>query len=76
VLTELVVGRNYAAALLFITPLALMMGQLVHTAPPGPLVRDRLLETVLGALVGAVVLLLVPDRLRPRGPARPGGGGS
>jgi hypothetical protein len=65
VLTELVVGRNYAVALLFITPLALMMGQLVHAAPPGPLLRDRLLETVLGALVGAVVLLLVPDRLRP-----------
>jgi len=65
VLTELVVGRNYAVALLFITPLALMMGQLVHAAPPGPLLRDRLLETVLGALVGAVVLLLVPDRLQP-----------
>jgi uncharacterized membrane protein YccC len=62
VLTELVVGRNYAVALLFITPLALMMGQLVHAAPPGPLLRDRLLETVLGVLVGAVVLLLVPDR--------------
>jgi uncharacterized membrane protein YccC len=64
VLTELVVGRNYAVALLFITPLALMMGQLVHTAPAGPLLRDRLFETVLGALVGALVLLLVPDRLR------------
>jgi len=38
------------------------MGQLVHAAPPGPLLRDRLLETVLGVLVGAVVLLLVPDR--------------
>ena len=34
-LTELVVGRNYAVALLFITPLALMMGQLVHTSPGG-----------------------------------------
>jgi len=64
VLTELVVGRNYAVALLFITPLALMMGQLAHAAPTGPLLRDRLLETVLGAGVGAVVLLLIPDRLR------------
>lgn len=64
VLTELVVGRNYAVALLFITPLALMMGQLAHAAPTGPLLRDRLLETVLGAVVGAVVLLLIPDRLR------------
>jgi hypothetical protein len=75
VLTELVVGRNYAVALLFITPLALMMGQLVHPVPVGPLLRDRLLETVLGAVVGALVLLLVPDRgdtseVRPR--PRPG----
>ncbi|NUR15695.1 MAG: FUSC family protein [Dermatophilaceae bacterium] len=62
VLTELVVGRNYGVALLFITPLALMMGQLAHAAPVGPLLRDRLFETVLGALVGAVVLLLTPDR--------------
>ncbi|GAB3875093.1 FUSC family protein [Terrabacter terrigena] len=64
VLTELVVGRNYAVALLFITPLALMMGQLAHAAPVGPLLRDRLFETVLGALVGAVLLLLTPDRRR------------
>lgn len=62
VLTELVVGRNYGVALLFITPLALMMGQLAHAAPVGSLLRDRLFETVLGALVGAVVLLLTPDR--------------
>ncbi|MGO4597668.1 FUSC family protein [Terrabacter sp. 2RAF25] len=66
VLTELVVGRNYAVALLFITPLALMMGQLAHAAPVGPLLRDRLFETVLGALIGAAVLLLTPDRARQR----------
>ena len=54
-----------------------MMGQLVHAAPPGPLLRDRLLETVLGALVGAVVLLLVPDSSRTgRGWSPRRGGGS
>jgi hypothetical protein len=58
VVTELFVGRNYAIALLFITPLALLMGQLAHPSPIGPLLRDRLLETVLGAVVGAVVLLV------------------
>lgn len=58
VVTELFVGRNYAIALLFITPLALLMGQLAHPSPIGPLMRDRLLETVLGAVVGAVVLLV------------------
>ncbi len=73
VLAELFVGRNYAVALLFITPLALMMGQLVAPSPVGPLLRDRLFETVLGALVAMVVLLVVPDRLprRPEGPPRP-----
>ena len=63
VLTELFVGRNYAVALLFITPLALLMGQLAHASPTVPLLRDRLLETVLGALVGAVVLLRRPRPL-------------
>ena len=66
VLAELFVGRNYALALLFITPLALMMGQLVAPSPAGPLLRDRLLETVLGAFVAMAVLLLVPDRLPRR----------
>ncbi|ADU49907.1 FUSC family protein [Intrasporangium calvum] len=66
-LAELFVGRNYALALLFVTPLALLMGQLLAPSPVGPLLRDRLLETVLGALVAMVVLLTVPDRLpRPR----------
>jgi uncharacterized membrane protein YccC len=66
VLAELFVARNYAFALLFITPLALMMGKMVHASPEGQLVLDRLLETVLGALVAVVVLLLVPDSLRRR----------
>jgi uncharacterized membrane protein YccC len=66
VLAELFVGRNYALALLFVTPLALMMGQLVAPSPTGPLLRDRLLETVLGAFVAMAVLLLVPDRLPRR----------
>jgi hypothetical protein len=72
VLTELVVGRNYAVALLFITPMALLMGQLAHPSPIGPLLRDRFVETVVGAVVAVVVLLLVPDRLG-RPPARTGG---
>jgi uncharacterized membrane protein YccC len=71
VLAELFVGRNYAVALLFVTPLALMMGQLVAPSPVGPLLRDRLFETVLGALIAMAVLLVVPDRLprRRRAPA-------
>lgn len=66
VLAELFVGRNYALALLFVTPLALLMGQLVAPSPVGPLLGDRLLETVVGSLVAMAVLLLVPDRLPRR----------
>ncbi|HSU74622.1 MAG TPA: FUSC family protein [Terrabacter sp.] len=74
VVTELFVGRNYAIALLFITPLALLMGQLVHPSPIEPLLRDRLLETVLGAVVGAVVLLVPYRSRRPAGAGEAGNG--
>ena len=66
VLAELFVGRNYALALLFVTPLALMMGQLIAPSAVGPLLGDRLLETVVGSLAAMAVLLLVPDRLPRR----------
>ena len=66
VLAELFVGQNYALALLFVTPLALMMGQLGVPSPVGPLLGDRLLETVVGSLAAMAVLLLVPDRLPRR----------
>ncbi|WP_082462051.1 FUSC family protein [Agromyces sp. Leaf222] len=54
---ELLVGRHYGAALVFITPLALTV---VHLASPVPLIdliADRVLETVLGAAVGLLAVL-------------------
>lgn len=62
---ELLVGRNYALALLFITPLALAMGQLVSRAPLGPLLLDRAVETVLGFVVAAAAMELVRERRSP-----------
>lgn len=59
---ELLVGRNYALALIFVTPLALMMGQLVHESPITPLLRDRALDTAVGVVVAAVLTLLTRDR--------------
>jgi uncharacterized membrane protein len=56
--TELLVGRNYGLALLFITPLALLMGQAARPVAPVGLLLDRGVETVLGSLVGVGVLLL------------------
>ncbi|MEP9381319.1 FUSC family protein [Nocardioides sp. KR10-350] len=52
---ELLVGRNYALALVFVTPLALLMVHLVAPVPTGELLADRGLETLMGVVVGLVV---------------------
>lgn len=56
--TEILVGRHYGAALLFITPLALAVSELAApTAIPGLLV-DRVVATTIGAGVGLLTVLL------------------
>jgi hypothetical protein len=52
---ELLVGRNYALALVFITPLALLMVHLAVPAPTAELLADRGIETVIGVGAGLVV---------------------
>ncbi|MEU2350238.1 FUSC family protein [Modestobacter sp. NPDC049651] len=66
VVTELLIGRNYAIALLFITPMALLMGQVAAPRPMGPLLFDRGVETVIGAALGLLVIW-VGTVLRRRG---------
>lgn len=53
---ELLVMRNYAVALLFITPLALVVGTTMHPADTPALLTDRLVATVVGVLVALAVL--------------------
>jgi len=65
---ELFVGRNYGIAMVFITPLALLMISLASPATPGMLLRDRVLETVIGVAVGTVVAI-VSAALRRRSSA-------
>ncbi|WP_136586547.1 FUSC family protein [Microbacterium hydrothermale] len=55
---ELFVGRNYGIAMLFITPLALLMISLASPASPDLLLRDRVIETVIGVAVGTVVAIV------------------
>ncbi len=55
VLAELLVGRNYALALVAVTPLALLMVHLAAPTPARTLVLDRGVETVIGVAVGLAV---------------------
>lgn len=54
---ELLVTRHYGTALVFVTPLALTVAHLASPAPVAGLLGDRVLETVLGAAVGVVLVL-------------------
>ncbi|WP_150958901.1 FUSC family protein [Microbacterium testaceum] len=55
---ELFVGRNYGIAMLFITPLALLMVSLASPVAPEMLLRDRVIETVIGVAVGTLVAIV------------------
>ncbi|WP_431218674.1 FUSC family protein [Leifsonia xyli] len=64
---EILVARHYGAALVFITPLALSVSHLASPTPLNVLVVDRVLETVLGAGVGILLVLLARGIERSRG---------
>ena len=53
---EVVVGRNYGFALIFITPLALTISAATGTDDPLGLAGERISDTLLGALIALVVL--------------------
>nr|WP_231126306.1 FUSC family protein [Motilibacter aurantiacus] len=61
-LAELYVARNYALAMLFITPLSLLLTEVGRHTGTGQLVRDRLLDTLLGAGVAIACTLALTDR--------------
>ncbi|MET3919485.1 hypothetical protein ABIB26_000401 [Arthrobacter sp. UYEF20] len=54
---EMFIARQYVLAQIFVTPLALISTLLVAPSAPGLLLRDRILETVIGAAVGIAVVL-------------------
>ncbi|WP_280425102.1 FUSC family protein [Nocardia carnea] len=63
---EMLVARNYGLAVVFITPLALLMGGGGHYGEPVPVIRDRLIESALGVLIGLAVLWSVDRRAHRR----------
>ncbi|MFI7005013.1 FUSC family protein [Streptomyces sp. NPDC050145] len=66
-LLEYVAARNYALAVVFLTPIALLLTELAVPAPAGELVLDRVLGSVVGIGVGLLcALLIVHDRAAVR----------
>ncbi|MGW6378126.1 FUSC family protein [Rhodococcus sp. NPDC055112] len=66
-LIELFIARNYGLAVIFITPLAMLIGGASHPdADIGPMIRDRFLETLLGVAVALAVLWSVAPRAHRR----------
>ncbi|WP_240036788.1 FUSC family protein [Leifsonia flava] len=66
---EILVGRNYGAALVFVTPLALSISHLASTAPVPGLLLDRVIATTLGATVGLLAVLTARFATRRSDPA-------
>ncbi len=52
---EMLIGRNYALALLVVTPLALIMVNLASPADVPTLLLERGVETVIGVVVGITI---------------------
>ncbi|MEU7141686.1 FUSC family protein [Nocardia sp. NPDC046473] len=66
-LTDFLAGGNYALAVAFATPAALLVGtDGVVGDHFGILIRDRVLETAIGALVGIAALWLIDHRAHRR----------
>ena len=62
--TELFMTRHYGLAMVSFTPVILLMTQLAAPADPYVLITERAVETVVGAVVGIVVIVLVRRRRR------------
>lgn len=55
---EMLVGRNYGIAMVFVTPLALLMVELAAPTSIDALLRDRMLETVIGVAAGTLIAVI------------------
>jgi uncharacterized membrane protein YccC len=60
---ELVVAKNYGLALLFITPVALIISTANQSGSPLGIIGERVLDSLLGALI-ALTVLFVGEWLR------------
>jgi hypothetical protein len=64
--TELFTARHYGLALVFFTPLILIMTLLANPSDPASLNADRALETLVGVAAGIVVALCIREPRQTR----------
>ncbi|MET7886575.1 FUSC family protein [Streptomyces avermitilis] len=59
---EALIGRNYWLGSVCVTPMALLITEFAHLQEPGELMTDRVVDTLVGALVGFVAAVAVTNR--------------
>ncbi|OIJ96015.1 FUSC family protein [Streptomyces colonosanans] len=59
---EALISRNYWLGSICVTPMALLVTEFGHYQEPGGLMTDRVLDTLVGALVGFVAAIAVTNR--------------
>ncbi|MFE4699047.1 FUSC family protein [Streptomyces sp. NPDC056738] len=59
---EALIGRNYWLGSVCVTPMALLITEFAHTQRPGELMTDRVLDTLVGAVVGFLAAVAVTNR--------------
>ncbi|WCD95050.1 FUSC family protein [Streptomyces sp. HUAS 31] len=61
---EALIGRNYWLGSVCVTPMALLITEFGGFQQPGPLIAERVVDTLVGALVGLAAAVVVPHRKR------------
>lgn len=59
---EALMSRNYWLGTVCVTPMALLITEFAHTQQPGRLITERVVDTVVGALVGFLAAVAVTNR--------------
>ena len=59
---EALIGRNYWLGSVCVTPMALLITEFARTQQPGELIAERVVDTLVGALVGLVAAFVVTNR--------------
>ncbi|MEW1824005.1 FUSC family protein [Streptomyces sp. NPDC088196] len=59
---EALIGRNYWLGSVCVTPMALLITEFARAQRPGELITERVVDTLVGALVGLVAAAVVTNR--------------